>query len=174
MTKDVFDAVRERISTRSFKPDEIPEFTLTRLVEAACHAPSAGNVQPWKFFIVLNESVKRKLAEAAYNQAFIAEAPAVICTCVDVKMSEKRYGKRGRELYCIQDTAAAVQNILICAAGLGLDTCWIGAFDEESVSDVLELENNLRPVAMVPVGYGNKAGKKPARRSMEEVVEIIK
>jgi nitroreductase len=52
MTKDVFDAIKERRSIRAFKDEEIPEATVTRLLEAACHAPSAGNLQPWKFFVV--------------------------------------------------------------------------------------------------------------------------
>jgi nitroreductase len=173
MTKDVFDAIKERRSIRAFKDEEIPEATVTRLLEAACHAPSAGNLQPWKFFVVSQGASKKRLAEAAFGQTFVAEAPTVIVVCALPEVSAARYGDRGRELYCLQDTAAAVQNILLGANALGLGSCWVGAFDEQEAAKVLDLPGHCRPVAMIPLGYPAKEGHLPARRPADEVVYLV-
>jgi len=175
MTKDVADAIRERRSIRRFTSDEIPDAALSRLLEAACLAPSAGNRQPWFFYVVKNPDTRQQLAEAAFGQKFLAEAPVVIVICAEPARSAARYGERGANLYCLQDTAAAAMNLMLMAVGLGLATCWIGAFDEEAVRKVLDIPNGLRPVVIVPLGYSNLAEppKAPARRPLNEVVKIV-
>lgn len=172
MTKDVMDAIKERKSIRRFKPDQVPEVTIGRLLEAARLAPSAGNLQPWLFVVVLNENLRRKLAKTA-GQPFVAEAPVCIVVCAEPERSASRYGRRGRELYCIQDTAAAIENILLAATGYGLGACWVGAFDEEEAARVLDLERNFRPVALLPIGYPQEEKKAVPRRPLDEVVRII-
>jgi len=90
---------------------------------------------------------------AAYGQKFIAEAPVAIVISSDLDKITSVYGQRGRELYSIQDTAAAAQNMLLAITDLGLASCWVGAFDEEQVSGVLNLPSNIRPLVILPVGY---------------------
>lgn len=172
MAKDVIDVIKERRSVRRFKPEEVPRATIENLLEAAILAPSAGNLQPWFFVVVLNEALRQKLAEAA-GQPFIAKAPACIVVCAEPERSAYRYGKRGRELYCIQDTAAAIENILLAATGLGLGACWVGAFDEVRVSSILELKPGLRPVAMLPIGYPAEDKVATPRRPLNEVIRVI-
>jgi nitroreductase len=175
MTKDVFAAIFERRSVRSFTHQEVPLATVTRLLEAAAAAPSAGNVQPWKFFVVEDADTRKELARAALNQAWMADAPVVIVVCADLARAEKTYGERGRTLYALQDTAAAAQNILLGATALGLGTCWVGAFNERMVAAVFDLETQLlRPVAMIPLGHPAKTAKAPARRPAEDIMSIIK
>lgn len=174
MTKDVIDAILERRCVRKFSAQEIPEATIGRILDAARWAPSGGNLQPWKFYVVLNQSRKTELAQAAFGQAFLSQAPVVIVVCAVPKASGERYGDRGETLYCLQDTAAAVQNMLLAATGYGLGTCWVGAFDEAGVSKVLELPADLRPVVMIPVGYAETAPKAPARKAIEDVVHVIR
>jgi nitroreductase len=119
--------------------------------------------------------VREDLAKAAFGQSFLKEAPVDIVVCVEPERSATRYGERGAELYCFQDTAAAAQNILLMAEGLGLSTCWVGAFDEKAVSQILEIPSGRRPVAIIPVGYSILAAppKPPARRTLDEVVKIV-
>ena len=93
--------------------------------------------------------------------------------CADSPRSEQRYQERGRALYCIQDTAAAIQNILLCAKEAGLGTCWIGAFNETNCAEVLNLNDNLRPVAIIPVGYPANEPPAPRRRPIDEVTTFI-
>lgn len=164
MTKDVFDAMREAHSVRQFTTDQVPEPTLTRLLEAACWAPSAGNLQPWYFYVVANDALKRRLAEACFGQRQVSEAPAVVVVMADPARSNERYGERGAQLYCLQDTAAATQNMILAAAGLGLATCWVGAFDERQVQEMVKAPPRLRAVAIVCLGYSNEADEEPKER----------
>jgi nitroreductase len=172
---DFFRAVKERRSIRSFSDEPVPRATVARLLEAAAMAPSAGNVQPWHFYVVEDSNLKRELARAALNQLWLARAPVVIVICADLARAQRTYGERGRTLYAFQDTAAATQNILLGAAALGLAACWVGAFNERMVAGVLKIHDTaLLPVAMVPVGHAaGKVPGTPSRRAVEDIVTII-
>lgn len=98
MTKDVIAAIIERRSVRRFTDEEVPMATVGRILDAACHAPSAGNLQPWEFYVVKNREMREKLAVAALNQEFVATAPVVIVVCALPELSARRYGDRGRYL----------------------------------------------------------------------------
>ena len=166
---EVLEAIKGRRSVRSFRPDPIPEKDLRTILEAAVMAPSAGNCQPWEFVIVREEERKRRLAEAAHGQDFIAEAPVVVVVCANVPRSSARDGRRGEGLYCIQDTAAAVQNMLLTAHSLGYGTCWIGSFEDEEVARVVEAPRGVRPVAVIPIGRPAEKPRAPARIPLEKV-----
>ena len=100
----------------------------------------------------------------------------MIVVAADPQRSARTYGTRGAELYSIQDTAAAVQNMLLAVVALGLGACWVGAFDEKAAARVLELPAHLRPVAMIPIGY-TKERPMPRRprsdRPWEETVVVL-
>ncbi len=168
---DFWQVIEERRSVRNFDTgrDVTPE-TVQRVLEAAIRAPSAGNCQPWHFVVVRSERTKDRLAEAAYGQWFVAEASVVIVVCADPDRSSWRYGSRGVQLYCLQDTAVATEHILLAVTALGLGACWVGAFDERAAAKALGLPANLRPVAIVPIGYPAAHPYRTSRRSLEEVV----
>jgi len=167
---DVLEAIKGRRSIRSFKSDKVSAQLVEILVDAAQQAPSAGNVQPWEFIIIREPKTKKELVHAALDQTFIAEAPVIIVVCANEKLAAKRYGTRGRTLYCVQDTAAAIQNILLAAYSLGLGTCWIGAFDEEETREILRIPQDVRPVAIVPVGYPAESPYPRTRRPSSQLV----
>ena len=167
---ELSEAITKRRSIRAFKLQDVTYETVEKLIDAARHAPSAGNVQPWAFLIARNLETKKKLAGAAFNQAFVEDAPVVIVVCADENRSSMRYGRRGKMLYCIQDTAAATQNILLTAYSLGLGTCWVGAFNEEVVKKALHAPEGIRPVAVIPVGYPNRI---PSQRNRIPLNQII-
>jgi nitroreductase len=169
---ELHEAIKGRRSVRKFKPQTVPEEALNRLIEAAVQAPSAGNTQPWEFVVVKSQNVIKKLAKAAYNQAHVEKAPVVIVVCVNENVSSASYGERGRTLYCLQDTAAATQNILLTAYSLGLGTCWIGAFNEMEAAQVLRAPEKVRPVVMIPVGYPDVAPRQRSKRVLSEVVHF--
>ena len=166
---EVLEAIRERRSVRKFKPGNVSLKTVAVLVEAARWAPSAGNIQPWEFIVVRQAEAKRRLVDAVLKQSFLSQASAVIVVCADENQA-LRYGSRGKTLYCLQDTAAAVQNILLAACSMGLGACWIGAFDEEGVKRVLKIPDGVRPVAVVPVGCPAEAPEPPERRPLKEIM----
>ncbi|MBP2644731.1 MAG: nitroreductase [Firmicutes bacterium] len=174
MTKDVFNAMRDVHSVRSFKPQMVPEPTITRIMEAACWAPSAGNLQPWYFYVVTNAELKERISASCFDQEQVAQAPVVIVVLADPARSNERYGERGAQLYCLQDTAAAATNILLAAEGLGLDTCWVGGFDEVEVQTLVEAPPRLRAVAIICLGYGNEREQHNKERlRLAEVVKIL-
>lgn len=167
---EVLEAIRKRRSIRKYQDKPVPDDVLKAILDCARLAPSAGNRQPWVFVVVTKPEVKNKLVEASGNQAFLAQAPVVIVVCGDAEVSAARYEDRGRSLYFIQDTAAAVTNILLAATSFGLGTCWVGAFRETLVREVLDLPSNLRPLAMIPIGYPDQERGPRDLRPFEEVV----
>ena len=161
---DVFEAMEKRRSVRSFDARrEVPDELVEELLRCACQAPSAGNVQPWRFVVVRDVGLKARLAEAALGQAFVAQAPVVIVVCADLAAHAASYGRRGVELYAVQDTAAATENLLLCATALGLGACWVGAFREQEVVHALRLARDIRPMALVPVGYPSREEVQPRK-----------
>ncbi len=171
---DLFEAIKNRRSIRAYRPDTIPEEDLKKILEAATLAPSAGNLQPWEFIIIRNSDRRRRIAKAAYGQTFIAEAPVVIVVCANLDRTAWRYGRRGETLYCIQDTAAAIMNMMLAAYALGYGTCWVGAFDEEKVSRIIEAPDRVRPVAIIPLGVPAESPRMPSRLPLSEVVHLEK
>jgi nitroreductase len=167
---DVLKAVRGRRSIRAFKSDDVSPEIVKKFLDAARWAPSAGNIQPWEFIVVRKPEIKRALAEAALDQMFIEEAPVAIVVCANKNRSSQRYGIRGKTLYCIQDTAAAIQNIHLAAYSLGLGTCWVGAFKEEEARKILKIPRGIRPVAIIPVGYPAEAPPPRSRRPINQIV----
>jgi nitroreductase len=176
LTKDLFEAIRERRSERHFKSDPVHDDIVRRIVECGLKAPSAGNMQPWQVVVVKRPELKASLSKAAFGQKFVEDAPVVIVVIADPGRSASKYGNRGSELYSIQDTAACVQNMLLAVVGFGLGACWVGAFDEDAAGQALGLPGHLRPVAMIPIGYP-KERPMPRRprpeRPWDEVVTII-
>jgi nitroreductase len=168
---NVIEAIKNRGSTRAFTNEPVSHEEVEQLIDAARHAPSAGNIQPWEFIIIRDPEIKKSIAQAALNQTFIEQASVTIAVCADTAKSGRGYGSRGTDLYCIQDTAAATQNILLSAEALGLATCWIGAFNEKQVKEILNLPNEVRPLALIPVGHRTVAG--PRTRPRRPIVEII-
>jgi len=167
---DVLEAIRGRRSIRAFKSDDVSPEIVEKLLDAASWAPSAGNIQPWEFIVVRKPEIKRALAEAALDQTFIEEAPVVIVVCANKNRSSQRYGIRGKTLYCLQDTAASIQNILLTAYSLGLGTCWVGAFREEKAREILKIPQGIRPVAIIPVGYPAETPPPRNRRPISQIV----
>lgn len=167
---DVFRAIKTRRSVRAFTDQQVTGKEVEKLIEAARWAPSAGNIQPWDFIIVREPKVKQGLSKAALIQKSIEEAPVVIVVCASPMQSAQRYGSRGINLYCLQDTAAATQNILLAAHAMGLSTCWIGAFNEEEAKSVVNVPDGVRPIAIVPIGH---AAERPRARPRKQLTEIM-
>jgi nitroreductase len=169
----ILDAIKNRRSIRDFKDQDIPEKAIDTFIEAIRWAPSAGNMQSRKFYFIFNQDVKNKLARAALNQHFIAQAPLAVVACLDRKIAA-RYGDRGVNLYSIQDVAASVMNMMLTAHELGLGSVWVGAFNELEVFEILDMPHNLRPIAIIPVGYPSKIPKPTPRAPQNEIVEFVK
>ena len=146
---NVMEAIRKRKSVRKYLNKKVEEDKLFAVLEAGRLAPSASNRQEWRFIIVRDQVSKKKLAEAANNQSFIAEASIVIAACAE---TDEHVMSCGQACYPI-DVAIALDHITLAAVELGLGTCWIGAFDEKKVKQILEIPSEVRVVALMPLGY---------------------
>jgi nitroreductase len=169
---DVNEAVRIRRSVRSYEDREIPEEDLNTILNAARLAPSARNNQSWKFIVVRDKEKREALAKAAANQNFVKEAPVVI---VAVALNPDYIMRCGVPAYAV-DLAIAVDHITLQAVELGLGTCWIGAFYQDEVKKILQIPDEYKVVALLPVGYPATKGDFKNRKSVNEIVcyEIFK
>jgi nitroreductase len=172
---DFWQVVDKRYSVREFESNvDVPSEVVDRILMAALRAPSAGNRQPWHFYVVRDPETQRDLASAAFGQDFIAQAPVVFVVCADPEQSAERYRDRGRELYCLQDTAIAAEHILLGAVASGFGGCWVGAFDERRAARALNLPHLRRPVAILPVGKPARgAVTRTSRQPLQAVVTRV-
>lgn len=163
---NVFEAIKSRRSIRSFADRAIEEEKLKKVLEAGRLAPSAANMQEWKFVLVRDKETKEKLATAANNQRFIAKADVIIVGCatkVDKIMTCGQY------TYPI-DLAIAMDHMSLQAVEEGLGTCWIGAFEEDEVKRILGIPSEIRVVELMPLGYPLCVPEPRSRKSMDEIV----
>lgn len=163
------EVLSKRRSVRHFDTKKaVSDNDVRALLEAAVVAPSAGNIQPWRFTVIRSAEARETLG-SVMHQRWAAAAPVIIVVSADARPCYARYSDRGENLYAIQDTAAAVENILLTAVDRGLASCWIGAFDPAAVRDALDIKAPITPVAVLPVGYSAESAGRPVRRPLEEL-----
>ncbi len=167
---DFFETVRHRHSIRRYQDREVEPEKLHAILEMACAAPSAGDLQAYHIAVVQRPEEKRALSEAAYGQAFIAEAPLCLVFFADPERSASRYGERGRRLYALQDATIAAAYAQLAACALGLGSTWVGAFEEDAVQGFLDFPPHLVPVALLSLGYPAEIPEPTPRRPLEEMV----
>ncbi|MCX6672678.1 MAG: nitroreductase family protein [Methanothrix sp.] len=162
---DLMQAIRARRSIRNFQDRSVEEVKLLAVLEAGRIAPSARNMQDWKFIVVRDAATRQKLAGAARDQQFVGQAPVVIAACgtSDLVMT------CGQPAYAI-DVAVALDHMTLAAAALGLGTCWIGAFYEDKVKEILGVPQEIRVVALLPMGYPAEEPCPRPRKSLDEVL----
>lgn len=163
------ELAEKRRSVRAYKPDDVPEAMLERVLEAARRAPSACNRQPWRFVVVRDEA-RRRLLGTAYSREWFWKAPVVVAVCVvpGEAWTRPHDGKN----YAWVDGAIAMDHLTLAAADEGLGTCWVGAFDPEPVRRILNLPDGVDVVAMTPVGFpaADEVPRPRTRRPLGESV----
>ncbi|MFB6265857.1 MAG: nitroreductase family protein [Candidatus Nanohaloarchaea archaeon] len=165
---DVLEAIVSRVSVTSYRDSGVDRSKVARLLEAARWAPSAGNMQTAEYIVVEDDELLEKLSEHAHNQPHVREAPLALVILADIEKAERNYPERG-ELYALQETAAAMQNILLEAHEEDLGAAWVGAFDEEQVSTLLEVPDRLRPLAIVTVGHPAESPEQPHKYEITNI-----
>jgi len=165
---DVYEAISTRKSVRAFKERDVPEEVITRVLDAARKAPSANNSQEWRFVVIRDHETREKISQAACGQRFIATAPVVIACCAD---TDDRIMTCNQRAYPI-NVAIAVDHITLCASAEGLGTCWVGAFYEDHVKEILGIPPHIRVVILIPLGYPqDPAPVSKFRLPLEEIVK---
>jgi nitroreductase len=160
------EAIKQRRSVRDYQDIPVPEDKLLKVLEAARLAPSGSNRQPWKFVVVKDSKTRQKLAKAAMEQTWIATAPVVIAAVATMP---------GLMMICEVpdypvDLAIAVDHMTLAAADEGLGTCWIGAFSQEKVHDILGIPKKYQVVALLPLGFPKQPASPKTRKSLNEII----
>jgi nitroreductase len=167
---EVFEAIWKRHSVRAYLRNEVPGEKMGKILEAGRLAPSAGNIQPWHFIVVTDQQRRNELSKGRYAK-FLTESPVVLVGCGDKKASPNWY---------VVDTTIAMQNMVLTATSEGLDTCWIGSFNENQVKELLNVPERFSVVALLALSYGRKKmdlGSKVLhffrrRKKMEKIVSL--
>ncbi len=162
--------LKTRQSIRRFTNKDIAEEVINGIIEAALRAPSAGNRQPWRIVVARDHDRIQRLAAAAGAQSAVLTCKVLLGIFAIPAESAERYGARGRDLYCIQDTAALTYALLLAIHINGLGACWVGAFNDEAVAEGFNAPPEYRPVAMIPIGAYEESPPMRSRRSVSEVV----
>lgn len=165
----VFEAIATRRSIRKFTSQDVPIELLGVIIDAGRYAPSTGNIQNWRYIIVKNPETKKQIAEISQQQLWMNEAPVFLVVCSETEKLERFYGKRGKILFSVQNVAASIQNMLLTIHALGMASCWIGAFDEKVLKRVLNLPEDIRPQAILPIGFPDEIVPAPTHYTMENV-----
>ncbi len=163
---EIFEAIKTRRSVRSYKSDPVPEEKLNKVLEAGRLAPSARNGQDWKFIIVRDEKKRKELARAAHNQAFVGEAPIVIAA---VSLEPEDVMPCQVPTYAV-DLAIAVDHMTLQAVAEGLGTCWIGAFSQEDVKQILNIPENYKVAILLVLGFPSDTPGPKTRKELKEII----
>jgi nitroreductase len=144
---DFEDVIRKRKMVRKFKRNRpISDRMIVKLIRNAHRAPSAGHTQVQEFIIVKDPLIKKKLRRAAVDQEYVEEAPVLIILCSNTSRSVDRYGIRERDFYSIIDGAFASMLILLTTVNEEIGACFVGAFEDDKVSKILEIPEQVRPM----------------------------
>ena len=162
----VLEAIKKRQSIRSYQDKEIPEEIINDILEACRLAPSASNRQSWKFIVVKDKQLKKKLVPACRNQKFVGEASVIIAGCAT---NLEHIMPCGEHSYPI-DLGIALDHISLQAAALDLGTCWIGAFYQDKVKNILGIPKGVRVVSLMTLGFPIELGIKTMRKPLTEIV----
>ena len=169
---DAMHAIMSRRSIRKYKDIPVEWDKVGEILQAGMAAPSSGNLQNWKFIVVLDEDKRGKLAEASLEQYWMQNAPVHIIIVAEIQKARQFYGTRGERLYSVQNCAAAAENMLIAAHSLGLGGCWVGSFDEDMVRRVCKIPEYIRPQAIITIGYANEQVPSPGKYRPYDIIHL--
>jgi nitroreductase len=164
MDMNVLDTIRTRRSVRKYKTDSIPDKDLKIILETAQQAPSAGNKQPWKFIIVRDAETKKKLGQKARRQHWIGDAGVIIAALAMDKKDPSIY-----ERWVERDVMTAVEHMVLSAWELGYGTCWIGAFEQKDIKEILDIPEEMTVINLLPIGVPDQKPEPRGRKPFKEI-----
>jgi nitroreductase len=159
---EFMEVIRDRRSIRKYKSTPVSKEDIEYVLEAARLAPSWGNRQCWRYIVVDDEELRRRIT----MRGWAAEAPVVIVGCADPTKAGDKAGKP----YYMLDMGISMEHLILAAHDRGLGTCWLGGqFDEEIVREALGVPNIHRVVALTPLGYPDEEPNAKDRKTLNEL-----
>ena len=169
---DTLECIKTRRSVRKFKDKAVEWEKVVNILHAGRLAPSAGNLQNWKFIAIREEENRKKIAEAALQQKWMEKAPVHILIIAEPEKAQRFYGVRGERLYTIQNCAAVAENMLLAAHAQGLGACWVSAFDEDTIRRAVNLPEDAIAHAIIVIGYSDENPVMPPKARIEHITYI--
>lgn len=160
------ELAEKRYSVRAYKPNHVEDEKLQQVLEAARIAPTAANRQPFQLIVIHTAGREEELSRI-YPRPWFVQAPIVICVC---GIPSESWVRRDGKNYCDIDVTIAMDHLTLCAADLGLGTCWVGGFSPDAAREILKLPLEAEPIAFTPLGYPDDQPKKKMRKSIDELV----
>ncbi len=167
---EFFELIQKRYSVRAYQARPVEEEKLRKVLEAANLAPTAANRQPFRLVVVQTKDREKDL-KRIYSRDWFVQAPLVVCMCA---VKSEGWVRRDGKNYAEVDATIAMDHLILAAADLGLGTCWIAAFDPQATREMLELGEDLEPVALTPLGYPADSWKPKKRKTLSDLVRYLK
>ncbi|MGM0445510.1 MAG: nitroreductase family protein [Bacillota bacterium] len=170
--------LNKRRSVRKFKDNKVSKEAVIDIIKAGVKAPTAGNLQPWRFLYTLDQKKINQAVDSTYpgnkrdsknNQDWIRKAPVLILACIDYSDTVNKYGEHGKKA-AVQDVAAAVENMVLKTVDLGLATCWISGFREKELKEVFDVPSDVEVLAFLPIGYNAGYHANPSKKDFDSIV----
>jgi len=161
----ILQCIRNRYSCRSYQDRPVEADKLGMILEAGRLAPSAKNMQDWRFVVVTENQTRAALARAAYEQMFLAKAAAIIVAC-----SNSDYVMRCGQAIGPIDVAIALEHMCLQAVELGLAGCWIGSFYPEKIKTLLQIPKDIAIIELLAIGYPADKYTTPQRQPLKNIV----
>lgn len=165
---EILDVIVRRRSIRKYANKPVESEKLERVLRAGQLAPTAKNKQNLKFIVVREQKTKNLIAQAARGQRFIAEADCVVVICA----TEPEYIMMCGQPAYVVDASIAADHMILQATAEGLGTCWIGAFDEKKVKEILGIPDSVRVPILFPLGYPDEDPSPRPRKPLDELVFV--
>jgi len=164
------DLAEKRYSNRGFLNKPIEKEKIESILENIKTAPSAANRQPWKVYIVSDESIRKELVKS-YQRDWFAEAPVIV---VFVGLTDANWKRQDGADYLLCDVTLLADYFVLSATEQGLGTCYIAAFDEKVAHSALNLKENEKVLLMTPLGYPREGCTRERNRiDISEIVNFI-
>lgn len=161
----VLGVIKTRRSVRRFDGTKIPGECMQQILEAGRWAPSGANAQPWRFIVITEKEKLKSIAERCYYKVFksrhVGEAGAVVVICADPDAGSQTYNL---------DAAIAGTNMTLMATSLGIGSCWIGAFEEQNLKNMLHIPDKLKIIALIAFGHEIGKASVPPRLPFSSIV----
>jgi len=166
----------QRRSIRRFSEQPVDREAILLCLEAARWAPSAENVQPWRFLVIDDPPIKQKFAEAVFSgiyfpSRFAQQAPVLILVLAELDILANRIGKQIQGVaYYLLDIGMAGEHLVLQAEELGLSTCWIGWFNLKKARKFFAIPRKYKIISLLALGYAAKRPpRSPQKRSLSEI-----
>jgi nitroreductase len=165
---EFFDVIQQRQSIRKWQSRPVEREKLNCILEAINRAPSAGNFQAFEVYLIEPPELRKRIADATWDQAYMANAPLLLAFC-----SHPSRCQYGPEPYPLEDTTIACTFAMLAVTALGLGSVWIGAFDPKKIAAVMNVPDGQIPVAILAIGYADEVPERTTRRELSDLVHEL-